>query len=99
MKAALLIGTSVVLAGCATFEGDASQRRVTYACNYGPNLTVTYANATASVESADGTVTLNQRPSNSGFWFESVTHSLRGTGDEITYVDRQMAPKKCRAIK
>ena len=99
MKAALLIGSSIVLAGCATFKGDASQRRVTYACNYGPNLTVTYAQATARVESADGTVTLNQRPSNSGFRFESATHSLRGVGDQIKYIDRQMAPKECRAIK
>lgn len=99
MKAAFLIATSVALAGCATFKGDATQRRVNYACNYGPNLTVTYAQATARVESADGTVTLNQRPSGSGFWFESATHSLRGVGDEITYIDRQMAPRECRAIK
>ena len=99
MKTAFLIATSVVLAGCATFKGDATQRRVTYACNYGPSLTVTYAQATARVESADGTVTLKQRPSGSGFWFESVTHSLRGSGDEITYIDRQMAPKQCHAIK
>ena len=99
MKVALLIATSVALAGCATFKGDATQRRVTYACNYGPNLTVTFAQAMARVESADGTVTLEQRPSNSGFWFESVTHSLRGSGDEITYSDRQMAPRQCHEIK
>ena len=99
MKAAFLIATSVILVGCATVEGDATQRRVTYACNYGPNLTVTYAQASARVESADGIVSLNQRPSGSGFWFESMTHSLRGVGDEITYIDRQMAPRQCHAIK
>lgn len=99
MKAALLIASSVALAGCSTFKGDASQRRVTYACNYGPNLTVTYAQATARIESAEGTVTLKQRPAGSGFWFESVTHSLRGSGDDITYIDRQMAPRLCHAIK
>ena len=99
MKAAFLIAAFVALAGCTTFKSDPTQRRVTYACNYGPNLTVTYAQATARVESTDGTVTLNQRASSSGFRFESATHSLHGMGDEITYIDRQMAPKECRAIK
>lgn len=97
MKAALLIVTSGVLAGCSTFAGDASERRVVYTCNYGPNLTVVYAGSVARIESADGTVTLRQRPSGSGFWYESVTHSLRGKGDEVTYVDRQMAPRLCHA--
>lgn len=98
MKAAFLIFASAVLAGCSTFAGNASERRVIYACNYGPNLTVAYARSYARIESSDGTVTLRQRPSRSGFWYESATHSLKGSGDEITYIDRQMAPKLCRAI-
>ena len=97
MKAAYLIVTSAVLAGCATVAQDSTERRVVYACNYGPNLTVTYSRSAARVESADGTVSLRQRSSSSGFWYESATHSLRGSGDEITYVDRQMAPRQCRA--
>ena len=97
MKAAFLIVASAVLAGCSTVAGDASERRVVYACNYGPNLTVVYARSVARIESAEGTVTLRQRPSGSGFWYESATHSLRGSGDEITYKDRQMALKQCRA--
>ena len=97
MKAAILIVASIVLAGCSTITGQPSERRVTYACNYGPNLTIVYSRATARIESADGTVTLQQRPAASGFWYESATHSLRGSGDEITYKDRQMAPRQCRA--
>ena len=97
MKAAILINASAVLAGCSTFAGNASERRVVYACNYGPNLTVTYARSAARIESADGTVTLRQQRSASGFWYESATHSLRGSGDEITYKDRQMAPRQCHA--
>lgn len=99
LRAALLIVASAAsgLAGCSTFAGDASERRVVYACNYGPNLTVTYGRSFARIESADGTVTLQQRPSSSGAWYESATHSLRVGGDEITYIDRQMAPKRCRA--
>jgi membrane-bound inhibitor of C-type lysozyme len=97
MKTVYLIVASAVLAGCSTITGDATERRVVYACNYGPNLTVAYSQSIASIESEGGTVTLRQRRSGSGFWYESATHSLRGKGDEITYIDRQMAPKQCRA--
>ena len=98
MKSFLLIGTSAFLAGCATLGGTPNERRVTYACNYGPNLTIVYAPSVARIESADGMVTLDQRPSGSGFLYESVTHTLRGKGNDIRYTDRQMAPRECRAI-
>lgn len=96
MKAAFLILVSATLAGCSTIAGETKERRVVYACNYGPELTITYAPGTARVESAEGTVSLRQRTVASGFWYESATHSLRGSGDDITYVNRQMAPKKCQ---
>jgi membrane-bound inhibitor of C-type lysozyme len=96
MKASFLIVPAAILAGCATITGKATERRVVYACNYGPNLTVTYAPSVARIQSADGTVTLRQRSSASGFWYESATHSLRGSDREITYKDRQMAPRLCR---
>ena len=98
MKAAFLLVASAALAGCSTVAGDTSERRVVYSCTYGPNLTVVYAPSVARIESPEGTVTLRQRTSGSGFWYESATHSLRGRGDEITYQDRQMAPKQCRAM-
>src|SRR5690348_11978702 len=97
MKTSFLIFTPVILAGCATTSHNASERRVTYACNYGPALTITYAQGMARIESENETVTLRQRPSDSGFWFESATHSLRGIGDDVTYKDRQMAPRHCHA--
>lgn len=97
MKAAYLIAASAVLAGCSTVARDATEQRVVYACNYGPDLTITYSRSEARIESEDGTVTLRQRPSGSGFWYQSATHSLRGKGREITYIDRQMALKQCRA--
>lgn len=95
MKAAYLIVTSV-LAGCATVAGAPTERRVEYVCNYGPKLTVVYAPSVARIESGEGSVTLKQRRSASGFWYESATHSLRGKGDEVTYIDRQMAPRVCK---
>lgn len=97
MKTAFLIATSVALGGCATIGGNAAKQQVTYACNYGPSLVITYGPYTASIESSEGTVTLRQRPSSSGFWYESATHSLRVNGDDITYRDRQMAPRECHA--
>jgi membrane-bound inhibitor of C-type lysozyme len=97
MKAAFLIIAPAVLAGCATTAGDATERRVVYACNYGANLTVTYAPSVARIESEAGTVTLRQRPSAPGFWYESGTHTLSGSGDEIIYKVGHMAPKQCRA--
>lgn len=97
IRAALLIATTAVVGGCATVAGRDAERRVEYACNYGPNLTVIYAHSEARIESADGAVTLRQRPAASGFWYESATHSLRGSGDEVTYLDRRMAPRLCRA--
>lgn len=100
LRTALLIiasAASAIVAGCATIAGGASERQVVYACNYGPNLTVIYGRTFARIESADGTVTLQQRPSTSDGWYQSATHSLRVSGNEITYIDRQMAPKQCRA--
>ena len=97
MKPALLIISLSVLAGCATIGGDPTKQQVTYACNYGPNLVITYGPYTASIESSDGTVTLRQRTSSSGFLYESATHSLHVNGDDITYKDRQMAPRQCHA--
>ena len=94
----IVASAASALAGCSTITGQPSERRVTYACNYGPNLTVVYSRSTARIDSADGTVTLEQRPAASGFWYESATHSLRGSGNEISYKDRQMAPKQCRAM-
>jgi len=100
LKAACLIIASTaagILAGCSTFAGGASERHVVYTCNYGPNLEVVYGRSFARIESPDGTVTLQQRPSSSDSWYQSATHSLRVSGDEITYIDRQMAPRRCRA--
>jgi hypothetical protein len=98
MKASFLIFASAILAGCSTIDDDTSGQRVVYVCNYGPDLAVTFGPYVAHIESDEGTVTLRQRPSTPGFWYESGTHSLRVYGDQITYRDRQMAPRQCRAI-
>jgi len=97
MKAAFLFVLLAILVGCSTVSGNAPGR-VTYDCNYGPDLSIDYGANVANIESPDGIVTLLQRSSSSGFWYESATHSLRVNGDNITYTDRQMAPRRCHAI-
>ena len=96
MKSAILFIPLAALTGCSTVSVKAPGR-VTYACNYGPDLSIDYGPNVANIESPDGIVTLRQRSSSSGFWYESATHSLRVNGDNITYKDRQMAPRQCHA--
>lgn len=100
MKSVLPI-IAASLSGCAMFSGvpHSGERRVDYICNYGSDLTVIFAGNAARIESKDGSVTLQQRQSASGFWYESATHSLKGSLARVTYRDRQMAPRECRAAR
>ncbi|MBO9544234.1 MliC family protein [Caulobacter sp.] len=99
---ALALATTL-LAGCATDMPPATAktegRSVTYACDRGPDLTVVYAEDTASIIGSDGSaaVVLPQKPSASGVWYETPTHSIRGKGDEVTYTVGRMAPMTCKA--
>ena len=100
MKSVLPI-VAVSLTGCAMVSGEphSGERRVDYICNYGSDLAIIFEGNAAHIESKDGTVTLQQRPSASGFWYESATHSLKGNLARVTYKDRQMAPRECRAAR
>lgn len=95
-----ILSAAAALSSCASTDpsGSAGQRRVTYACEHGANLTVVYTEGQARIEDGDGKpIVMPQRPSGSGFWYESPTHSLRGKGDEVTYTVGRMVPMKCRA--
>lgn len=85
----------LALAACATTGEPA--RTVSYRCDRGPALTIEYKGDTARIISADGRgVTMPQRETGSGFWYQSATHSIRGKGDELTYTIGRMAPMNCR---
>ena len=57
-------------------------------------IVVVFAGDTARIESETGPpIVMQRRPSASGFWYESGTHSIRGAGDEITYTIGRMAPE------
>lgn len=96
MKSAVLFIPLAVQAGCSTISSKAPGR-VAYARNYGPDLSIDYGSYVANIESPEVIVTRRQRSSSSEFWYESATHSLRVNGDNITYKDRQMAPRQCHA--
>lgn len=83
------------LGGCMTM-GD-EERRVLYACDRGPEITVIYAGDAARVIEAGGEFTLQREATGSGFSYISATRSIRGKGDEISYAIGRMAPTTCRA--
>lgn len=99
MKAAtpLLLMTAVALAACATKPGSV-ERRMIYACDGGPRVTVVYADDVARIEDDGGgaPVVLRRRVSGSGLWYESPTHTVRSRGNEIVYTVGRRAPMICR---
>jgi membrane-bound inhibitor of C-type lysozyme len=103
MMKTIFAGTLVVaLAGCATSpaadsSAASSERRVTYACEGGPDLTVVYAENVARVVQPDGsTVDLPQQVTGSGFSYGTPMQSIRGKGTELTYTIGRMVPRQCR---
>jgi hypothetical protein len=70
---------------------------VSYSCDRGPAITMIYNGDVARIESADGqTVILQRRETDSGFLYDSPTHSLHGRGNEVTYTIGRMVPIQCK---
>lgn len=96
----LLVGlVAASLVGCATHpsDGAVTERRVSYSCEGGPDLTVVYAGNVARVVQPDGsTVELPEQVTGSGFAYGTPMHSLRGKGSELTYTVGRMVPRQCR---
>ena len=103
MRAALPICAALTLAACATAPGDSggtAERRVIYQCDRGDEIVVVFAGDVARIESETGPpIVMQRRQSASGFWFESGTHSIRGTEDQITYTIGRMVPMACTALR
>ena len=95
----IVCAAALALAGCASITGEEEQeeRRITYSCERGSDLTVIFDGDEARILNPDGSaIVLPARPSGSGFWYESPTHSLRGQGTEATYTIGRMAPIRCQ---
>lgn len=101
MKATAIVFAPLVLiglSGCVT-DTVRSERRVAYACDRGPGLTVIYSGSKAMIVGSGGEKSvLHQRRTASGFWYVSPTHSIRGKGDVITYAVGRMVPMTCTAL-
>ena len=101
MKPFAMVLLAAAVSGCVTGNGPptAGGRQVTYACDRGPHLAVTYAGSVARVDSGSGQVLILQRKkSDSGFWYESTTHRIRGQGNMMTFWPAYTAMKTCHAL-
>ena len=101
-RLAIVFAITLAASGCATPSepDDSGERRVSFDCGDHPDITVIFAENEARILNADGPpIVIPQRPSGSGIWYESPTHSLRGQGDQMTYTIGRMVPIQCRAIR
>lgn len=87
------------LVGCVSANSPptAGGRRVTYSCDRGPGLAITYAGDIARIENGNGqTLLLQRKKTDAGFWYESATHRLRGRGNMVTFALAYTPQKTCR---
>lgn len=96
----LLPVTDLLLSACKSTPEAMTDKRVAYACDRAPGIIVIYAGDTARIvgPGSNEEILLQRRPSGSGFWFESPTHSVRGKGKQITYTVGRMVPMTCTAL-
>jgi len=95
MRVLIVLGAAA-LAGCASVTGS-DERRVTFSCDHGADLTVVFDEHAARIINPDGTeIVLPSRETGSGFLYETPTHSLRGQGTEAIYTIGRMAPIRCQ---
>jgi len=97
MRILLPIVALGLLAGCKHRPPAMTEMRVTYACDRAPGMIVEYSGKTARIltPASDAVIELHRKPTGSGFWYESPTHSIRGKGKAITYSVGRMVPMKC----
>lgn len=96
----------LTLAACTTpgggggGGGNTAERRIIYQCDRGDEINVVFAGDVARIESPSGPpIVLQRRPADSGFLFETATHSIRGTDEQITYTIGRMVPMTCTALR
>jgi hypothetical protein len=94
LKPVFALTSLATLAACTTM--DEPERRVTYSCERGQDITVVYAGDTARVTEGETEFVLQRQPTGSGFNYVSNTRTLRGKGAEVSYAVARMAPTTCR---
>ena len=101
MKASAPVLAALALAACTTDDGGAgAERRVVYQCDRGDEIVVVFAGDVARIESPTSPPIVMQRgQAASGFLFESGTHSIRGTEQQVSYAIGRMVPMTCTALR
>jgi membrane-bound inhibitor of C-type lysozyme len=94
MKSVPSLATLLMLGACASTPAE-DARTVTFTCDRGPPLVVTFGDETASIASPEGPIVLPQQPSGSGFAYGTPQRQLRGKGREVTYTVGRMVPVIC----
>ncbi len=97
MRSLAVLCAAFAVTGCTTYAANGRERRVSYVCDRGPGILVSYSGSVAQLETGSGSLVMTRRPSASGFWYESPTHSIRGKGDELVYTVGRMVPISCHA--
>lgn len=104
MRYFLFVCTALAMAagGCTTSTGTSpgtasnAPRKVTFLCDRGESMTVTFTGNTATLETANTSVALLQQPSGSGISYAGGGHQLRGKGPDMTWTDSAGTVRNCR---
>lgn len=90
---------ATLLAGCAsTGSGPPQTRRVDYICQGGERVTVVFMPRIARIVSVEPPIEMPQLASGSGFRFGTVTNTIEGQGNHMTWTRGRMAPVRCREV-
>lgn len=91
----LAFAAAALVGGCMAGSSGGSVR---YSCD-GRQVSVVFSGGVARVFDGPGSpFVLDRRRARNGFWYESATRSIRGSGRTMTYTIGRMAPMHCRKI-
>lgn len=104
MKRSLVLcaALAALAAGCASTSGGNpgtgadAPRKVTFLCDGGQNIDVTFTGGKAALDTGSASATLTQQPAGSGFSYAGGGHQLRGKGHELTWTDASGVTRNCR---
>ena len=97
-----LLPALVVACGVPTapYARAAAAKSVTYACDDGSRISVTYVNQIAALRDPTGlVVTMSQHRSRSGLWYEGQGQALRDAGNAVTWKPAGGDPIACHAVE
>jgi heat shock protein HslJ len=100
MKEVYTTAALVVLAGCAAQTAAGKQAApVRFLCDRGTRISIAFGSGGATLQSAEGTVSLAAQPAASGFSYAGHGQGIRGKGHELIWTRASGAAAKCREEK